>query len=396
MTRARSQHHDGIVTGRLGGLVWVLLFAALFFAACSRTDASVDDVLTLETPGATAAPIRIGAVLPLTGGLADLGTSLRQGATLAADEINARSPGSVDLAIEDGRADPKTSLDAALLFATTGDVPIIVTAFRGASMSIGSGLADHEVIILANTATSQQNALGKENGNFFPIGSEMTAAGRIVGEYAGRDASCTRVGLLSESTDAGRDKLSGFKQGYDASGVYVEQYVQPVENDFRTAVLLFKESGVDCLFFELKPNIGVSLLKQLRELDYAPRLFANSYAITPALVDADPLVLEGAVFSANKLPGTDATMRFKAAYEQRYGAAPDEFAAMMYDFVYLAEQVSRVCNQDVACMKERLRGSSYAGVSGKIDIASTGDGRLSEYVLKTVRAGQIVELGVAS
>ncbi|MEI6155382.1 MAG: ABC transporter substrate-binding protein, partial [Deltaproteobacteria bacterium] len=138
--------------------------------------------------------VRIGAVLPLTGGLADLGNAQKQGMQLAVKELNAKSKTKYELMIEDGKAEPKSSLDSANFLVSVKNAPIIITSFRGASLSVASGLEKSKVVILAHTATADGSPVTKNGSNFIPMGAEMTNAGRSVGIYAKSNANCSAIG----------------------------------------------------------------------------------------------------------------------------------------------------------------------------------------------------------
>jgi len=333
--------------------------------------------------------IKVGVILPLTGPLADLGKSERQGIELAVNELGKQN---IEVFFEDGKADPKASLDAAVNLVSVKNVDYIITAHRGASMSISSGLADQPVVILAYTATTEKGPIGKEDGNFFPIGAEMLSAGRIVGDAA-KSKSCTSVGILAEDSPTGRDKSEGFRQGFGGTGFY-EHYFNTAETSFKTQITSMKSNKVDCLFIEVKPGTSLSLYKEMVELDFKPKMYGNSYSITKtALQDfSAKTILEGTIFSSNSLTENNETKVFSDSYTAMFNSTPDEFAAMMYDYLKFIKTLDAACNSDLSCVKELIRKDGFSGVSGTAEVLSTGDGLLKEYHLLTVKAGEIIAI----
>lgn len=331
--------------------------------------------------------IKVGIVLPLTGPLADLGKSERQGIELAVNELGNQK---IEVFFEDGKADPKASLDAAISLVSVKNVDYIISAHRGASMSISSGLANQPVVILAYTATTEKGPIGRENGNFFPIGGEMLSAGRIVGDAAAKSKSCTNVAILAEDSSTGRDKSEGFKQGFGRTSFY-EYYFNTAETSFKTQIALMKSNRVDCLFIEIKPGPSLSLYKEMVELDFKPKMYGNSYSITKtALKDfSAKTILEGAVLSSNSLTENSETGAFFESYTAMFNAPPDEFAAIMYDYIKFIKTLDASCNSDLSCVKESIRKDGFSGISGKAEVLPTGDGLLKEYHLLTVRNGKI-------
>lgn len=339
--------------------------------------------------------IKIGAVLPLTGGLADLGNASKQGIQLAVEELNKKSDLKFDLVLEDGKADSQTSLDVAQNMVNTQGVSILLTAFRGASLSIASGLKNSNVIILASTAIIEGNPITKTGSNFIPVGAEMKNAGRAVGIYASKKGNCSSVGLISETTDAGKAKLAGFKDNFGV-GTFSEYLVSTSETDYRSIITKLKGDGVNCIFFEIRPNLLPNFLKQAIELNFTPHMYSNSYSITESVLDNSELrsATEGLVFSINSLPNNDNAQKFRESYKNKFTKEANDFSSIMYDLVQIAHQSAKTCNSvDLACISKNIKSlNGYSGVSGTISFSKVGEGALKEYSLKEIASGKIIDI----
>jgi branched-chain amino acid transport system substrate-binding protein len=88
----------------------------LIFAASVLVVFAFGSVAFAQAPAPTGQPIRLGLIVPLTGGSSDMGNSARIGAQLAVDEIN-QAGGylnrPIQLLVRDDKADPDTGLKAA-------------------------------------------------------------------------------------------------------------------------------------------------------------------------------------------------------------------------------------------------------------------------------------------
>lgn len=339
--------------------------------------------------------IKIGAVLPLTGGLADLGNASKQGVQLAVEELNTKSDLKFELVVEDGKADPQTSLDVAQNMVNTQGVSIILTAFRGASLSIASGLRNSNVIILASTAIIDGNPITKAESNFIPVGAEMKSSGRVVGTYASKNGSCNAIGLISENTDAGKAKLAGFREGF-GEGVYYEYLVSTSETDYRSIITKLRGDNVDCIFFEIRPNLLPNFLKQAIELNFKPLMYSNSYSITQSVLDNSELrkAIDGLVFSINSLSDDDNAQRFRKSYKEKFAVEANDFSSIMYDLVQIAHQSAKPCNLDnLSCISKNIKSlTGYSGTSGLISFSDVGEGPLKEYYLKKVSSEEISDI----
>jgi ABC-type branched-subunit amino acid transport system substrate-binding protein len=58
----------------------------------------------ISAPALAQEPVKIGAILPMTGGAASYGDWMRKGMNIAVDEINKKAPNSLTLIIEDSKS----------------------------------------------------------------------------------------------------------------------------------------------------------------------------------------------------------------------------------------------------------------------------------------------------
>lgn len=331
----------------------------------------------------------LGAIFPMTGGLASIGEDLRNGVKLAVEETG------LDIVIEDGQADPQKSLTAGQYLVDVKKVPIIITAFRGASLSLASNLKNKEVVILATTATTEGKTVSEGISNFFVIGAEMVSAGRIPGQYAKENNLCQRVGLISEQSDTGKDKLEGFSAGVGAEKVVMTEFFQPKEIDFRTIVTKMKGEDVDCVFVEIRSDNLPFLLTDMDELNFYPKIFANSYSVTPNGIDNSPQkVAENIIFSSTSLnEENNETNRFMKAYRNLYDKEPTDFSIIGYEMVKIAGDLTKKCGSDKKCMEDKLSSlKNYKSPLGTLTVNENNEIYLRDYELFRIRNGKFSKI----
>lgn len=114
----------------------VTLMLVLWFGDLSPN--RTDIVPTSNGPIAPKVPIRIGAVLPLTGSLAPYGQWAQNGLELARDELN-RTRGTsgqrIAILIEDSISSPKDAVSAFRKLITVDRVPVVI-GFIGSSEAL--------------------------------------------------------------------------------------------------------------------------------------------------------------------------------------------------------------------------------------------------------------------
>lgn len=333
--------------------------------------------------------IVLGAIFPMTGGLASIGEDLRNGVNLAVEETG------LDIIIEDGQADPQKSLTAGQYLVDVKKVPIIMTAFRGASLSLASNLKNKEVVILATTATTEGKTVSEGISNFFVIGAEMVSAGRIPGQYAKENNLCQRVGLISEQSDTGKDKLEGFSVGVGADKVVMTEFFQPKEIDFRTIVTKMKGKDVDCIFVEVRSDNLPFLLTNMDELNFYPKIFANSYSVTPKGIENSPKkVAENVIFSSTSLNEENKeTSKFIKSYRNLYDKEPTDFSVIGYEMTKIASDLIKNCGSDKKCMEERLSSlKNYKSPLGTLTVNENNEIYLRDYELFEIKDGKFSKI----
>lgn len=358
-------------------LTIIAVFTLLIFSGCQHSAAENNEA------------VRVGAVLPLTGNLAFLGDDYQNSLQLATEEINANggiNGKKIELFFEDGRGEPRESLSAARSLRDAKGVTVIVTAFRGPSLAIASGMETDDVIVIANTATSKRQSIGKKN--FFPIGAEMVTAGETIGYHIEQNKLCQNIALLSENTDAGKDKILGVKRAFSGN-VTNEEYADPNEADYRTILAKIKTNVPDCIFFELRNKNTPTFLKQMNELGIKARLFANSYAATEETINSSPSNIQGMIVSTNRFSpnSTAQASHYIIAYRERFGQEPTEFGAAIYDAVYIIKEAGENCTDAApSCMAKNIRLLRHRqGVLGNETISASGDILLMDYTIKQVK-----------
>jgi branched-chain amino acid transport system substrate-binding protein len=291
--------------------------------------------------------IRVGAVLPLTGGAALSGVYYKNGMEFAAEEFD------IDIEFQDGKAVPADSLNAAQHLVNSGH-KIILTSFRGASISVASNFKDRDdVIIFSTTATSDEKPIGDYGLNFFAIGAEMISNGFVLGEYA--KEICNNAATLTEISDAGKDKVSGFSSGFGKAKISLHEEFPNDKSDFRDLVTKIKGTNPDCIFIEIKSNYFKNFLDQLSTFNLKPKIFTTSYSVNNDVIRSLNNEQKNAVIMSSTSIYPDD--KIQKAYEKKYGQPMNDFSLVGYEMVRMIYLSQKGCfgeNTNV-CLTNNLR-----------------------------------------
>jgi branched-chain amino acid transport system substrate-binding protein len=292
-------------------------------------------------------PVKLGAVLSLTGIAADYGASAKNGLQLAVDEIN-RNGGVegrlVTLAIEDDHTDPKTAISAFRKLTSVDGVQGIV-----------GGIFDFATVPLFPVADETRTALISPANMRIPGGVEpagysfvlMPDFKKVVRELKGylSQSSTNKLAVVHFKSVFGQEiatTLSGVMSELGRGPIVDESYTQIGGNDFTTVVLKLKQQGVDTVFLDMVGADPVNFLSRAREQDYHPRIISY-YGIIDSFATegTDKSLLEGVVV----LDWESSSDRFTKLYKERFGVVPTHSAEKSYLAAYaMSEAIANTAN----------------------------------------------------
>jgi branched-chain amino acid transport system substrate-binding protein len=304
------------------------------------------------------APVPIGAVLSLTGAAASYGESQQKGLKLAEEELAEKEGVTYELTIEDDQTDPRQGITLFDEF-VAADVSLII----GPTLS---------------NAALQADPIAQEAG--VPVlGISNTAAGVTdIGDYIHR-ASLTEQAVIPQTiakateqfglkkvvvmysnddafTESGFEAFSG---ALEDEGVEIAETItfSKADTDFRALLTQAEESNADALVVSALIEAAIPLVTQARELGIeVPIIGGNGFNNPRLMADAGDAA-EGVVVGAawNSSSDNPENAAFLKAFEAKYDAAPDQFAAQAYAGLKLVDEAVRSgCSADREAVKEGL------------------------------------------
>lgn len=336
--------------------------------------------------GAQAADIKIGVAAALSGGAAQYGAAIRNGFQLAADEINAAGGiggNKIVLAIEDEQGKKEDAINAfkKLIFQDK-----VLMTF-GPTLS-NSALAAHPIAQASKTVA---------------FGTSTTADGvTAIGDYVFRNAvteadvlpetlrvaikhaNVKKVAVLYGNDDAfTKSGYDNFKKALEESKVAVtstETFAKG-DVDFKAQLTKIKASNPDAIVLSALLAEGAPVMVQARQLGLnVPFIGGNGMNSTKvfelAKGSSDNLYV-GSPWSASN--ATPENTKFQKAYNEKYKAAPDQFAAQAYDGLYLVAQALKSVkltgnlSSDRSALRDALPNVKWTGATGAFTFVRAKD-----------------------
>ena len=202
--------------------------------------------------------VKIGAILPLTGGLAEMGQTERQGMALSLRNINKKSDTKYQLLVEDGKGDAKTVVSAATKLLTLNRVQFLITSTSGASGAASPIAQSYGTPLLAFCMDAE---LAKQSPTAVRYYIGLEEETKAITKYLLSLPKSNRVAILHGSVSAWVDAASNmYKPALNAhfeTPILVEEY-NLKSKDFRNQLTKIKTFNANVLVvlgygFEYKP-----------------------------------------------------------------------------------------------------------------------------------------------
>ena len=323
-------------TAREKALLAVVLVGVLLLGAgCASKQTAA--------PGAPE-PLKVGAILSLTGPYAALGASEKQALELEVKRVNEAggvAGRKLDLIIEDDATDEAKAVAAASKLIEQDKVIAILGATgTGQSMAIRNEVDRAGIPQLSMAGGTAITA--KFDPQVFQTPWSNTIVVPFVVDAMASDGH-KKIGVLSDSSGYGKDGLAVILTAAPKAGVTVvaDQTFNPGDTDFSAQLTKIKNSGADSVLLWTAGKEGAAIVKAARDLGIKVPLYGGSGQAKLEFAKGAGPAAEGFVFGTGKslVPsnwgaGTaefTVVDEFSKRYTQAYGEAPDIFAGHAFD-----------------------------------------------------------------
>lgn len=357
--------------------------ATLALASCGSSDGSGGSAQNLAGEGSgencvIESAVPVGAALSLTGAAASYGESQKRGLELAAEELNEKDGVSYDLTVEDDQTDPRQGITVFEQFVEDGASIIIGPTLSNTAFQAQPIAQEESVPVLAISNTAEGIT---EQGDY--IFRDSLTEGQVIPQTVAqaKDAyGLERVIVMYSNDDAFTESgYEVFAASLKDEGVEVIDTLtfSKSDTDFRSLLTEAKNANPDAIVVSALIEAAIPLVTQARQLGIeAPIIGGNGFNNPQLMADAGEAA-EGVVVGAawNSSSDNPENAAFLKAYEAKYDAQPDQFAAQAYVGMKLIDQAVRSgCSGERDAIKEGLGGiESVPTVLGEFSINENRD-----------------------
>jgi branched-chain amino acid transport system substrate-binding protein len=283
--------------------------------------------LLIAAGNAHADTIRFGAILPLTGPGAVIGTEQMRGIQFAVDKANAAGGvrgNKIEILFEDNQAKPDQSILSFNKLADLQKVPMIFSSYSGPSLAMAP-LATRKKILLVN-AGAQADKLATASPylvNTLPtIGDEIKILSRyLIGEGKKQGA------ILFENDAAGIAGRDDFIKYYPEAGgtILSQEPAQFGQTDYRPALLKLADAKPDVIMVPITVGL-LQLAQQYRQLGLTFTVAGTTFFSDPDTI-ASP-ASEGFIHTQVRI---EAPPELAAEFKAKFGVEMEFFVRQYYN-----------------------------------------------------------------
>lgn len=337
--------------------------------------------------------IKIGAILPLTGDLANYGRWAKQGMELALKDARLKYPElRIKLLFEDSHGNSKEAVSSFQKLASVDRTPVVTGLLVSGEVLSVAPIAENKHIVVISTSASS-NKIREAGDYIFSLRESGISHGKKMAKYIVEVLGYKTAAILFENAEHGLSYSKAFEEYFVKLGgriIYKSSY-ESQNKDFRSHLVKIREVSPKAVYIAgLMPAIGL-ILRQSCEMGIKTQYLASAGAENPQLFEiAGRKCAEGLLFTT---PAFDVTseapsiQRFVTEYKTSFGEDPEFIAANSYDAINLLTEVVLKVGDSPEKIKEALYNVGvFEGMGGSFSFDENGE-VIKDVFVKEARDG---------
>ena len=329
--------------------------------------------------------VQVGSILVLSGNYKSQGEQIRDGQTIAMDEINAQSKTKLNILFRDSEGEKETSLRNVKELQSQG-VKFISEIFGSTeALHCLPFIRQQNMLFISgvDTGASLSTAGGK---NFFRImpsdrlASQQLAAIAMAHGYK-------KAAIVFANDVWGEGLKDEMEAEYKRLGGETTLIIDTVENQdlFQPVVARLKADSPPVTFLFLYARDAGNFVKEARRQGIQTEFMGTDDLTGTEFADVGGDAVEGVTYVVpGPLASSDRRLHFQQLYKAKFGPSsePPLFATQGYDTIHILWEAIEASGGDVQRATSYLEQIHYDGASGPIAFDSNHELVVSEYRLK--------------
>ena len=371
-------------------LILAVMMVLSMFAGCGN--ASAGNAAEDDAP----AVIKIGTSGPLTGDYAVYGVAVANGLELAFEEINALGGLQFEVNAQDDEADGEKAVNAYNTLMDWGMQIMAGPTTSGSALAAAAKCVEEGVFML--TPSASDAGVIATGDNVFQICFTDPNQGVGSADYINNYKPDAVIGVIYDSSNPYSVGIyEKFIAQAEANGMNVAcivDFTADNKADLSTQITKCQEAGCDMVFLPIYAAEATQILTQAAKVGYETEFFGcDGLDGILSIEGFDPALAEGVMLLTpfDATASDEKTQNFVKNYTEKYGIAPNQFAADAYDVAYaiyqacVAGNVTADMSPEEICqiMIAQFTSMSFDGLTGS-GMTWGADGAVSKMPLAVV------------
>jgi branched-chain amino acid transport system substrate-binding protein len=320
--------------------------------------------------------ICIGVNAELTGSVPVVGRSCVNAAQLATDEINAQggivvsgTPKKLELLVEDNEDKAESSAAISQKFVSRRVLAMIGPNASRNAVPAAVVAESNKLLMISPWSTNPK--LTENRPHIFRACFTDDFQGVVVAALVYKRLGFSKAAVLFDmASEYNKGIAEVFKNEFTRAGgtlAAFESY-STGDKDFTAQLSKIKASGAEVLFLPNYYNEVPLQIQQARSQGYTGAIVGSDSWGSEEILQLGKGLLEGLYFTTHYASdmATPTAKKFIADYQAKFGARPDDVAALTFDaFGLLFESIKQADSDDPAKVLSRLSSlSQFSGVTG--------------------------------
>jgi len=269
---------------------------------------------------------RVGALIPLTGGLQAYGEGSLNGMRLAAKEVNAAGGvlgGELELVVGDTQTRPQPAIDAAKrLVSVDGVVGILGALSSGNTIPVATSVSAVDQVPQISNASTAPAITTLDDGDFlFRTAPSDSYQGVVLADLV-TGAGIERVAVLYINNDYGVGLAENFADNFGGT-ITGQAAFEPNKASYRGELQGLAGEAEALVLIAYPDDGGLLIIRQsLEEGFFDNFVFTDGLKTTQLVEDIGAQFMNGMFGTAAANVESEASAAFAAAYEAEYGELP--------------------------------------------------------------------------
>jgi branched-chain amino acid transport system substrate-binding protein len=342
-------------------------------------------------------PIKIGAILPLTGKVANIGLNEQKGIMLAVEEINRKggiNGRKIEVVFEDSEGDPTKGITAIQKLINVDKIQVVIVSLTKVASAVRP-VAEKNKIVMFGESTDTKLAINYEY--VFRHFYSNAYNGRELAKFAYISLRKNKAAILYLNTEAGIEGKDAFEEEFKKLGgiIVASEAFSDEETDFKVQLTKIKLANPEVVFLSGRGKTMSIIFNQFVQLgiDAIPlvQLQCGEKSVLEASKDVlEKLLVYSAEMDFNENSSVPIVRNFVNLYRNKYNESPTDWAIIGYDDMQILIKALESGARTSEEIKNRLKENrEFNLVEGKVLFDKEGSADIPTTLFK-------IEKGVCS